>query len=145
MRDNSDCIAHLPMVFMSKIHQFFIHLASFSQNSINTNKIKTGDNKFECKQVSVMVKLASKFFTKMQEHVEYNSIPKDVPAFTKSFFVEATGGGGSFPHHRPSMPPPIQPPTSQPKAMAGVSAKVMARPSSNQESKRSRGIPPIGV
>jgi hypothetical protein len=94
MRDNSDCIAYLPMVFMSKIHQFFMHLASFLQNLINTNKIEIGDDKFECKQVSVAVKLASKFFTKMQEHVEDNSIPKDVPAFAKSFFVETTGGGG---------------------------------------------------
>jgi hypothetical protein len=93
MRDNSNCLAHLPMVFMSKIHQFFMHLASFSQNSINTNKIETGDNKFEGKQVAIAVKFASKFFTKMQEHVEDNSIPKDVPAFAKSFFVEATGGG----------------------------------------------------
>jgi hypothetical protein len=93
MRDNSDCLAHLPMVFMSKIHQFFMHLASFSQNSINTNKIETSDDKFEGKQVAIAVKFASKFFTKMQEHVEDNSIPKDVPAFAKSFFVEATGGG----------------------------------------------------
>ena len=46
---------HLPMVFISKIHQFFMHLASFSQNSINTNKIETGNNKFECKQVMIMV------------------------------------------------------------------------------------------
>jgi hypothetical protein len=81
------------MVFMSKIHQFFMHLASFSQNSINTNMIETGDDKFEGKQVVIAVKFASKFFTKMQEHVEENSIPKDVPAFAKSFFVEATGGG----------------------------------------------------
>jgi hypothetical protein len=81
------------MVFMSKIHQFFMHLASFSQNSINTNKIEIGDDKFEGKQVAIAVKFASKFFTKMQEHVEENSIPKDVPAFAKSFFVEATGGG----------------------------------------------------
>ena len=114
MRDNSDCIAHLPMVFMSKIHQFFIHLASFSQNSINTNKIETGNDKFECKQVSVAVKLASKFFTKMQEHVEDNSIPKDVPAFTMSFFVEATGGGvrsrttGRQCHHQSSHQPANQ-------------------------------------
>ena len=81
------------MVFMSKIHQFFVHLASFSQNSINTNKIETSDNKFEAKQVSTAVKLASKFFSKMQKHVEDNSIHKDVPAFAKSFFVEAAGGG----------------------------------------------------
>ena len=93
MRDNSDCIAHLPMIFMSKIHQFFMHLASFSQNLINTNKIETGDDKFETRSVSVAVKLASKFFAKMQEHIDDNSIPKDVPAFAKSFFVEATGGG----------------------------------------------------
>jgi hypothetical protein len=93
MRDNSDSIAHLPMVFMAKIHQFFMHLASFSQNSINTNKIEVGDNKFKVKNVSTMVRLAAKFFNKMQEHVDDNSIPKDVPAFAKSFFIEAPGGG----------------------------------------------------
>ena len=70
-----------------------MHLASFLQNSINTNKIETGDDKFETRSVSVTVKLASKFFAKMQEHIDDNSIPKDVPAFAKSFFVEATGGG----------------------------------------------------
>ena len=93
MRDNSDSIVHLPMVFMAKIHQFFMHLALFLQNSINTNKIEIGDNKFESKNVSTAVRLAAKFFNKMQEHVEDNSIPKDVPAFAKSFFIEATGGG----------------------------------------------------
>jgi hypothetical protein len=138
MRDNSDSIAHLPMVFMSKIHQFFMHLASFLQNSINTNKIETGDSKFETKQVSIAVKLASKFFAKIQEHVEDNSILKDVPAFAKSFFVEATGGD-SFLHHRPLMPLLSQPPTSQPKTTAEGSAKVMARPSRKQQAKRSRG------
>jgi hypothetical protein len=40
MRDNKNLLVHLLMVFMSKIHQFFMHLASFSQNLINTNKIK---------------------------------------------------------------------------------------------------------
>ena len=93
MRNNSDSIAHLPMVFMSKIHQSFMHLASFSQNSINTNKIEIGDSMFETKQVSVTVMLTSISFAKMQEHIDDNSIPKDVPAFAKSFFVEATGGG----------------------------------------------------
>jgi len=77
---------------MSKIHQFFMHLASFSQNLINTNKIETGNDKFETRSVSVAVKLASNFFAKMQEHIDDNSIPKDVPAFAKSFFVEARGG-----------------------------------------------------
>ncbi len=93
MRNNSDSIAHLPMVFMAKIHQCFMHLALFLQNSINTNKIKIGDNKFESKNVSTAMRLAAKFFNKMQEHFEDNSIPKDVPAFAKSFFIEATGGG----------------------------------------------------
>ncbi len=65
----------------------------FSQNSINTNKIETGDDKFKMKQVSFEVKLASNFFAKMQEHIDDNSIPKDVPAFAKGFFVETTGGG----------------------------------------------------
>jgi hypothetical protein len=102
MRDNSDSIAHLPLVFMAKIHQFFMHLALFSQNMINTNKIEIGDNKFESKNVSTAVRLAAKFFNKMQEHVEDNSIPKDVPAFAKSFFIKATGGGGLLPHQRPT-------------------------------------------
>jgi hypothetical protein len=93
LRDNSGSIAHLPMVFMAKLHQFFMHLASFSQNSINTNKIEVGNSMFETKALTVAVKLGSKFFSKMQEHVDDNSIPKDVPAFAKSFFVEAPGGG----------------------------------------------------
>ncbi len=29
----------------------------------------------------------------MQERIDDNSIPKDVPAFAKSFFVVASGGG----------------------------------------------------
>jgi hypothetical protein len=111
MRDNSDCIAHLPMIFMAKIHQFFMHLASFSQNSINTNKIETGDNKFETRSVSIAVKLVSKFFAKMQEHIDDNSIPKDVPAFAKSFFTEASGGGfvPAPPSAEPAKPAANQP------------------------------------
>ena len=141
MCDNSDGSAHLPMVFMSKIHQFFMHLASFSQNSINTNKIKTGDSIFKTKQVSVLVKLASFFFAKMQEHIDDNSIPKDVSAFAKSFFVKATGGG-SLPHHRPPKPP-SQPPTSQPKQTAMESVKATAMLSSKQtQARRKRGTPP---
>jgi hypothetical protein len=115
MHDNSDGIAHLPMIFMSKFHQFFMHVASFLQNSINTNKIKTGDRIFETKQVSVVVKLASKFFAKMQEHINDNSIPKDMPAFAKSFFQ---GHGGGF------VPAPLateaaKPATNQPAKANG--------------------------
>jgi hypothetical protein len=60
---------------------------------INTNKIELGDDKIETRMVTTVVKLASKFLNKMQEHIDDNSIPKDIPALAKSFFVEATGGG----------------------------------------------------
>jgi hypothetical protein len=60
---------------------------------LNTNKIEVGDDKFETKMVTTAVKLASKFLNKMQEHIDNNSIPKDVPVFAKSFFVEAPRGG----------------------------------------------------
>jgi hypothetical protein len=54
------------MVFMSKIHQFFQHLANFSQNSLNNKIIK---------------------------QVEDDLLPKDIPAFVKSLFVKQTAGG----------------------------------------------------
>jgi hypothetical protein len=92
MRNNSDCIAHLPMIFMEKIPQFFNFLHRFLQNSINTNKIEVANDKFDVKNVTIAVKLASKFFSKMQEQVDDNSIPRDVPAFARSFFSKATGG-----------------------------------------------------
>ena len=70
-----------------------MHLASFSQNSINTNKIELGDDDFDTKMVVTAVKLASKFFSKVQEHIDDNSFPKDVPAFARGFFADAAGGG----------------------------------------------------
>ena len=93
MRDNKDAIAHLPMVFMGKIHQLFQYLASFSQNSINTNKVEIGDVNLETKQITTAVKFASKVITKMLEHIDENSIPKNIPAFAKSLFVEAPKAG----------------------------------------------------
>jgi hypothetical protein len=44
MRDNSDCIAHIPFVLMGKLHRFFQLLASFSQNSINKNKVEINND-----------------------------------------------------------------------------------------------------
>jgi hypothetical protein len=79
--------------FHGKKSPVFMHLASFSQNSLNTNKIEVGDDKFETKMVTTAVKLASKFLNKMQEHINDNSIPKDVTVFAKSFFAEAPRGG----------------------------------------------------
>ena len=57
MRDNSEDIAHLPMVFMGKIHQFFQHLTSFSQNSIDTNKVELGLLDLDDEHVKTAVKL----------------------------------------------------------------------------------------
>ena len=91
MRDNSDSIAHLPFVLMGKLHQFFQHLASFSQNSINTNKVETNNNTLDVKQVTTAVKLVSKFFKKMIEHIEDSTIPKEIPPFARIFFVEQSG------------------------------------------------------
>jgi hypothetical protein len=97
-----------------------MHLASCSQNLINTNKIKVGDHKFETKMVSTAVKLASKFFSKMQEHVNDNSIPKDVPAFARSIFIDATGGGFV---HAPTVDEPKIPATTTEPAKANPNGK----------------------
>ena len=91
MRENSDSIAHVPFVLMGKLHQCFQHLASFSQNSINTNKVELNDDTLDVKQVAVAVKLISKFFKKMTEHIEDSSVPKDIPPFARTFFVEQAG------------------------------------------------------
>jgi hypothetical protein len=37
MHNNKDAITHMPMIIMGTLHQFFQHLASSSQNSINPN------------------------------------------------------------------------------------------------------------
>ena len=88
MRNNSDSIAHMPFVFMGKLHQFFQHLASFSQNSINTNKVEISDDTLDAKQVIIAVKLISKFFKKMTEHIDDSTVPKEIPPFARTFFVE---------------------------------------------------------
>ncbi len=93
IRNNHENLAHLPMVFMGKIHQFFQHLASFSQNSVNTNKVELGLLDFDDKHIKTAVKLASNFFKKMVDHIDDNSLPKEVSTFAKSLFVEQTSGG----------------------------------------------------
>jgi hypothetical protein len=39
---NAQSLIHLPLLFMAKLHQFFMHLTAFSQNSLNTNKVEHG-------------------------------------------------------------------------------------------------------
>ena len=48
----------------------------------------------------------------MQEHIDDNSIPKDVPAFAKSFFVEASTVGGFIP--APPAAEAVKPVANQP-------------------------------
>jgi hypothetical protein len=113
MRDNMDAIAHLPMVFMGKTHQFFQHLASFSQNSINTNKVELGLADLDERHIKTAIKLAAKFFKKMVDHIDDNSVPKEVPTFAKSLFVEQTSG--RFAIAPPAIAPaPKSNPTVQP-------------------------------
>jgi hypothetical protein len=89
MGNNKVAIAHLLMVFMGKIHQVFQLLASFSQNSINTNKVELGDTDQETKQMTSAVKFALKFIFKMFDHIEENSVPKHIPVFAKSLFIKS--------------------------------------------------------
>jgi hypothetical protein len=94
-----------------------MHLASFSQNSINTNKIELGDNNFDTKMVVTPIRLASKFFSKMQEHINDNSFPKEVPAFAQGFFANAAGGWGGVVHAPPvTKQPPANTSTQPAKA-----------------------------
>jgi hypothetical protein len=78
---------------MAKTHQFFQLLASFSQNSIKTNKVELGLANLDDKHVKTAIKLASKFFKKMVDDIDKNSVPKEVPTFAKSLFVEQASGG----------------------------------------------------
>ncbi len=88
MRDNNDGIEHLPYVFMAKLHQLFQIFALFSQNLINTNKVEINNSSLKTKQISAVVKLVTKFVKKMVKHAEDNMVPKEIPPFAKSFFVE---------------------------------------------------------
>jgi hypothetical protein len=108
MHDNKDVIAHLPIYFMAKIHQLFRYLASFSHNSVNTNKVEIGELDLETKQIiqslllkmlehidenSIPQNLCQSLKLKMLEHMDRNSIPQNIPAFAKSLFVEAPKAG----------------------------------------------------
>ena len=95
MRNNSYSFAHIPFIYMGKIHQCFQHLASFSQNRINTNTVELNNNALDVKHVTTEVKLVSKFFKKMTKHIEDSSIPKEIPPFARAFFVKQSGNGNT--------------------------------------------------
>jgi hypothetical protein len=82
------------MLFMAKLHQFFQNLALFSQNSINTNLVEhgaTGDE-LDIRNVSIVVKFAAKFWKKMNDHNEGDTVPKEIPSFACTMFVEPASG-----------------------------------------------------
>ncbi len=56
---NMQSLAHLPMLFAGKLHQFFQHLASFSQNSVNTNLVEHGNHGagLDIKSISMLLSL----------------------------------------------------------------------------------------
>ncbi len=64
----------------------------FSQNSINNNKVEhgitTSDQGLDSKNIAITVKLGSKFLKKMAEHIEDDTVPKEVPSFVRSIFTK---------------------------------------------------------
>ncbi len=92
---NAQSLLHLPMLLAGKLHQFFQHLASFSQNSVNTNMVEHGNHGtgLDIKSISTAIKLASKIWKKMTKHIEDNTVSKEVPAFSRTLFVKQPGGG----------------------------------------------------
>jgi hypothetical protein len=85
MRNNNDGIAHLPYTFMAKLHQFFRSLASFFQNSINTNKVEINNLSLKMKQISAVVKLVTKFAKKNGQTHGQQLGPYRNPSLCKEF------------------------------------------------------------
>jgi hypothetical protein len=79
---------------MAKLHQFFQNLALFSQNSVNTNLVGHGatGKELDIRNVSIAVKFAVKFWKKMNNHIEDNTVLKDIPSFARTMFVEQDSG-----------------------------------------------------
>ncbi len=47
----------------------------------------------DIKSVSIVVKLASKFWKKMMEHIDDDTVPKKLPSFAHFLFVKQADGG----------------------------------------------------
>jgi len=87
---NSNQLAHLHFIFMQKLHHLFVLLAQFSSNSKNTNSVKLGMSSFDNKNLTVGIKYASSFLTKMEEYVAEDSVPTDVPSFARGIIQSLT-------------------------------------------------------
>jgi hypothetical protein len=72
---------------MAKIHQFCQSLASFSQNSVNTNMVEINDSNFDVKHIDIVVRLVATFIDEMTKHND-SSVPEEILPFTRSFFVK---------------------------------------------------------
>jgi hypothetical protein len=81
------------MLFMDKLHQFFQHMALLSEKRVNTYRVKHGitSEGLDIKSISIAVKLASKFWKKITEHINDNTIPKEIPSIAHTLFVEQAG------------------------------------------------------
>ncbi len=91
---NAQQLVHLPMLFTAKLHQFIQNLALFSQNSINTNLVEhgaTGDE-LDIRNISIAIKFAAKFWKKMNNHIKDDTVPKEIPSFAHTMFVEPASG-----------------------------------------------------
>jgi hypothetical protein len=86
---NESALAHLPFIFMNQLHNIYKACASFSQNSINNNIVELSNNdKLDTKVLATAVRTTSKFYGKMLEHIEENSVPTNIPVYVKNMFVD---------------------------------------------------------
>jgi hypothetical protein len=77
-------VPQLPYIFLNMLHKVLTQLAVFSTNAVNNNLVEHGDNgsKLVVTPVTNIVKFASRFFDKMDNHILEGSVPDSVPNFT---------------------------------------------------------------
>ncbi len=83
-----------PCFLWQNFISFSKNLALFSQNSVNTNLVEhgaTGD-KLDIRNISIAVKFAVKFWTKMNNHIKDNTVPKEIPSFAHTMFEKPASG-----------------------------------------------------
>jgi hypothetical protein len=83
-----------PCFLWQNFISFSKNLALFSQNSVNTNLVEHGatGNELDIRNVSIAVKFVAKFWKKMNDHIKDDTIPKEIPSFARTMFVEPVSG-----------------------------------------------------
>jgi hypothetical protein len=120
------------MIFMAKLHQFFQNLALFSQNSVNTSLVEHGTtgNKLDIRNISIAAKFAAKFWKKMKNHIEDDTIPSEIPSFVHTMFMEPASG------IIPAAPVAIDKPAATSTALIGAKGKKYGNEPSKKKQKR---------